>query len=37
MQIGKSFNGVSKGLLVDLGVFGLDAVADRAIFDGRKV
>ena len=34
MQIGNSLNGIGEGLLVDFGVLGAGAIADRAIADG---
>ena len=37
MQVGEPLNGIGEGLLVDLGVFRPDAVADGAVGDGGKV
>jgi hypothetical protein len=37
MQVGESLNGISEGPLVDLRVFGEDAVADSTVGDGRKL
>jgi len=36
MEVGETLNGVGEGLFVDLGVFGTDAVADRAVGGGSK-
>ena len=36
MQVGEPLDGIGEGLLVDLGVFGSDAVADGAVVDGGK-
>ena len=37
MQVGEPLNGIGEGLLVDLGVFRTDPVADGAVADGGKV
>ena len=37
MQVGEPLDGIGEGLLVDLGVFGPDAVADDAVVDGGEV
>ena len=36
MQIGEALNGIGEGLLVDLGVFRPDPVADDAVVDGGE-
>ena len=36
MQVGEPLNGIGEGLLVDLGVFRADAVADGAVVDGGE-
>ena len=37
VQIGQTLDRIGEGLLVDLGVFGADAVADGAVGDSGKV
>jgi hypothetical protein len=36
VEVGEALHGIGKGLLVDLGVVGLDAVADCPIVYGSK-
>jgi len=36
VQIGQSLHGIGQGLVVDLRVFGLDAVADGAVGDSGE-
>jgi hypothetical protein len=37
MQVGEPFNGIGEGLLINLGVFGPDALADSAVVDSSKI
>ena len=37
MQVGEPLHGIGEGLLVDLGVFRPEAVADDAVGDGGKL
>ena len=36
MQVGEAVNGIGEGLLVDLGILRLDAVADGAVGSGGE-